>query len=141
MKIIYLMLLFLISNLGFSLSCDVSRYEIKENKVYYSGFYYETGEKEIFIPEADAATFVSEDFVGASQSRYGRDKNNVFFYGGVLKNVDAKTFKILSLRFDTRGSMWGTTCETAEVTYIDKNGAYFENNKILNYTIKCTTRK
>ena len=77
MKILYMILLFLASNYAFSLSCFVSRYEVKNNKVYYTGFYSEKGEREFLIAEADALTFISEDAQGASQSRYGKDKNNV----------------------------------------------------------------
>ncbi len=73
MKILYLMLLFLVSNYGFSLSCFISSYEVKDNKVYYTGFYNGKGEERILLPNADASTFIVEDYVGASQSRYGKD--------------------------------------------------------------------
>ena len=130
MKILYLMLLFLVSNYGFSLSCFISSYEVKDNKVYYTGFYNGKGEERILLPNADASTFISEDTIGASQSRYGKDKNSVYFEGNILNNIDATTFKILSLHFNTGNSLWGTTCATAAVTYSDKNGVYFENNKL-----------
>ena len=51
MKLLFLMILLLVSNLCFSLSCFVSRYTVKESMVYYSGFYAETSENEILIPQ------------------------------------------------------------------------------------------
>lgn len=47
------------------------------------------------VPNTAVTTFVAaKDTVEASNSRYGKDKNNVYENGNILEGADSKTFDV-----------------------------------------------
>ena len=101
--------------LGFSLSCFFSHYELKDNTAIYNGL-----NEKVTMENVDIETF--EDLDGY----FGKDKNHIYYDGKILKNIDVKTFEVISKYLPIANDpIWGIGCQTSYITeFKDKNGIY-----------------
>ena len=101
--------------LGFSLSCFFSHYELKDNIVIYNGL-----DEKVMMKNVDIETFKNLD------GNFGKDKNHIYYRGKILKNIDSKTFEIVSKYIPIPDDpVWGIGCQTSYITeFKDKNGIY-----------------
>ena len=107
-KLLVLLGMFIFCQFGFSLSCLYSYYYIKDKKVIYNGY-----TKSNTVRNADVETFRKLD------GFFGIDKRNVYYYGKVLKKIDAKTFEVVSMKEPERA------CQVVSIgIFQDKNGVY-----------------
>ena len=101
--------------LGFSLSCFFSHYELKDKTVIYNGL-----DEKVTMKNVDIETFKDLD------GNFGKDKNHIYYTGKILKNIDTKTFEIVSKYIPIPDDpVWGIGCQTSYITeFKDKNGIY-----------------
>ena len=100
---------------GFSLSCFFPHYEVKGDTVMFNG-----GSNKVMMGNVDIETFKDLDGI------FGKDKNHVYYVGKILKNIDTKTFEIVSKYIPIPDDpVWGIGCQTSYITeFKDRNGTY-----------------
>ncbi len=110
-KLMILAGLFMMFQFGFSLSCSMPRgYEIKENDILYLG---------ISVKGVDKSSFKKLDI------NLAKDKNNIYYRGKILKNLDLETFKVVSWYEPVPHPVWGMSCKIRYIErFRDKNGEY-----------------
>ena len=92
MKSKYLIILILLSitQLSFGLNCKYRGYLKENNKVYYFG------DNSIVKKEVENADFETFEVIkSVNYSLLGKDKDNVYYKGELLEDVDSKTFRII----------------------------------------------
>ena len=108
-KLMILAGLFMMFQFGFSLSCSMPRgYEIKENDILYSG---------ISVKGVDKSSFKKLDI------NLAKDKNNIYYQGKVIKELDSKTFEVVKRNIPTKGDPRGDCVNYIKI-FKDKNGIY-----------------
>lgn len=92
-------------------SCN-SRYEQREDKIYYRFWSTQGGWNERIVENADIQSF-SE--IKTKVNLYGKDRSNVYFKNEIIPGADPNTFKHIK-----------------EGYAVDKNRAYYFNDSIAN---------
>jgi len=65
-----------------------SGYKVKDNKVYWKYWNEGSGSGEKLIVKADAASFTAME-----HDAYGKDKNQAYYQGNLIQDIDAESFK------------------------------------------------
>ena len=107
--------IFIFSHFIFSYTCIKTGYLKKRNEIFYNdGFELKQ------LSKVDANTFKQ------IYSFIGRDKNHVYYVGEILKNIDTKTFEVVSKYIPIPDDpVWGIGCQISYITeFKDKNGTY-----------------
>ena len=103
-----------ISMFSFSIKCFIPTYEFEDGKIYIMN----GPSKKTLVGKADFDTF---QILGKTLAR---DKNNIYYDGEVLEEIDYKTFEFISVRYPKIDPVWGTTCQEPVIKFKDKNGEY-----------------
>ena len=114
-KLLILAGMFIFFQFGFSLSCFFSHYELKDNTAIYNGL-----NEKVTMKNVNIETFKDLD------GNFGKDKNHIYYTGKILKNIDTKTFEVVSKYIPIPDDpVWGIGCQTSYITeFKDKNGTY-----------------
>ena len=114
-KLLILAGMFIFFQFGFSLSCFFSHYELKDNTAIYNGL-----NEKVTMKNVNIETFKDLD------GNFGKDKNHIYYTGKILKNIDTKTFEVVSKYIPIPDDpVWGIGCQTSYITeFKDKNGVY-----------------
>ena len=115
-KLIILAGIFMFFQFSFSLRC-VYRGYIKEN----GRIYYKNREK-IQLKKADYETF--EIIKSVNYSLLAKDKNNVYYQGKIVSNVNPETFKIIEEITPALKPAWGYGCGSSGYVLEDKGIRY-----------------
>lgn len=109
--------MFIFAQGSFSLSCMYRGYEKEVNKVYYL-----KGTQKIELTNADFDTF--EVIRAVNYSILAKDKNNVYYDGKLLKEIDAKTFLIMEEIIPKDKDPWKYGCGASGYIIEDKSKTY-----------------
>ena len=114
-KLMILVGLFMMFQFGYSLRCAYPYYKIENKDVIYNNY-----GKIIELKKVDLETFKKLD------NTLGIDKNNVYYRGKIIKNVDAESFEIVSwYKPVATHPFWGVGCKVPYIeSFKDKNGTY-----------------
>ena len=116
-----ILVLLMINQLSFSLSCVYRGYKKENNKVYYVEKRRNGTEKK--IKEADYDTFE----IIESEPHYrllAKDKRYVYYQGEKIENVNSKTFEIIKENLPPDKGPWKYGCGSSGYIIEDKGRQY-----------------
>lgn len=116
-KLLVLVGMFIFMQTAFSLSCVYRGYRKEVGKVYYF-----KGSKKIELTNADFDTF--EIVKAVNFSILARDKNNIYYDGKLLKDIDVNTFLIKKEIKPNDIGPWKYGCGASGYIIKDKNKTY-----------------
>jgi hypothetical protein len=118
-KCLIFLLLMSLSQFVFGLNCYYRGYVKKNTKIYYIKFGSITEEE---IESADYETF--KVIKSVNYSLLAHDKDNVYYNGKLLQDIDAKTFKIIKELKPKFQPILGYGCESSGYIIEDKGKRY-----------------
>ena len=87
-------LIIILLTLPILISCKHG-YKVEGDKVYYESWNEGSGQSKRIIDQADAKTFQELNFDCDCDFEFGRDKNQLFINGELIKYIDPNTFKFI----------------------------------------------
>ena len=117
-KLLILISLPIFFQLGIS-CCSASEYKIENGKIFWKQDLKVKQE----LKDVDLKTFEDLDGSVKLNAHFAKDKNNIYYQGKVIKELDSKTFEVVKRNIPTKGDPRGDCVNYIKI-FKDKNGIY-----------------
>ena len=97
-KLLILISLPIFFQLGIS-CCSASEYKIENGKIFWKQDLKVKQE----LKDVDLETFEDLDGSVKLNAHFAKDKNNIYYQGKVIKELDSKTFEVVKRNIPTKG--------------------------------------
>ena len=117
-KLLILISLPIFFQLGIS-CCSASEYKIENGKIFWKQDLKVKKE----LKNVDLETFEDLDGSVKLNAHFAKDKNNIYYQGKVIKELDSKIFEVVKRNIPTKGDPRGDCVNYIKI-FKDKNGIY-----------------
>ena len=99
--------------------CSASEYKIENGKIFWK----QNLKIERELKNVDLETFEDLDGSVKLNAHFAKDKNNIYYQGKVIKELDSKIFEVVKRNIPTKGDPRGDCVNYIKI-FKDKNGIY-----------------